>query len=107
MAGRAAGFGGNFVCQLHRLTIHYSKGAGSSRGVRDYIRSQLVPFAEENPQIIIEAVPRGGLHPYLEASYRTSDLLYIYIDMTMNSSRHTPTPTPTDKHTHTCTHILA
>ena len=60
---------GRTVCQLQRLTLKFNKTSGTSRGVRDYIESDLVDFARSHPGIALYLVPRRKPTPVLSAEY--------------------------------------
>ncbi|XP_038070836.1 39S ribosomal protein L43, mitochondrial-like [Patiria miniata] len=48
---------GRYVCQLQRLTLQFSKTAGSAKGVRDFVEQDIVGFAEKNPQVVLYVTP--------------------------------------------------
>mmetsp|Transcript_6901 Transcript_6901/g.7938 ORF Transcript_6901/g.7938 Transcript_6901/m.7938 type:complete len:137 (-) Transcript_6901:947-1357(-) len=55
---------------LRKLAIRYCQHGGSSRGVREFLRSKkFVDFAKENPQIEITAEKLGGRHPTIIGTY--------------------------------------
>lgn len=54
---------------LRRLTLHYCRRGGSSKGVRDFIERGVAEFARRNPQIEVRTVVRNGRHPYLQGLY--------------------------------------
>ncbi|GAB6023341.1 39S ribosomal protein L43, mitochondrial [Chamberlinius hualienensis] len=47
---------GRFVCQLQRVTIKFCKAQGPSKGVREFIETDLVDFARKNPGTVILVV---------------------------------------------------
>mmetsp|Transcript_4923 Transcript_4923/g.7427 ORF Transcript_4923/g.7427 Transcript_4923/m.7427 type:complete len:130 (-) Transcript_4923:318-707(-) len=57
------------IFQLKKLAINYCPQSGSSRGVRDFLLSHIIPFAKSNPQIAFETSQRRGKHPFLRAEY--------------------------------------
>mmetsp|Transcript_9879 Transcript_9879/g.19751 ORF Transcript_9879/g.19751 Transcript_9879/m.19751 type:complete len:132 (-) Transcript_9879:40-435(-) len=57
------------IKQMKELFIRYSDYDGSSRGVREWIRTSLVPFAELNPDIIVKTELKRCKHPFLRGSY--------------------------------------
>eukprot|EP01027_Heterolobosea_sp_BB2_P003104 GEZU01004701.1.p2 GENE.GEZU01004701.1~~GEZU01004701.1.p2 ORF type:complete len:151 (+),score=20.81 GEZU01004701.1:48-455(+) len=59
----------NGVFQLRKIIINYCDIGGSSRGVREYINTELFKFAEKNPQIQFEVKLRRGHHPYVAGEY--------------------------------------
>ena len=61
------------VWQLRSLVISYCERSGSSRGVREYLSNQLIPFATANPQLQIVAQQRKMRHPFVQAEYVNED----------------------------------
>lgn len=61
------------VWQLRSLVISYCEHSGSSRGVREFLSNQLVPFATANPQLQIVAQLRRDRHPSVQGDYVTED----------------------------------
>lgn len=55
--------------QLAKLTLNYCKYGGSSKGLRKFLRSGLVEFANANPQLQITAAPRNYKHPSATGYY--------------------------------------
>lgn len=60
---------GRYVCQLQRLTLTFCKTHGSSRFMREYIESELVNFARDNPGVVVYLKPRRHRDPYIVAEY--------------------------------------
>ncbi|KAI8055772.1 hypothetical protein BDF22DRAFT_672122 [Syncephalis plumigaleata] len=60
---------GAFVLQCRKLVFQYCERSGSSRGINEYLRTQLIPFAKENPQIEILVTPRPSKHPVIRGYY--------------------------------------
>nr|CAG4641280.1 EOG090X0FS9 [Eulimnadia texana] len=60
---------GRYVCQLQRITFKFCKNHGSSQGVRDFIESNLLPFAKENPGTVVYLKPRRHRSPIMVAEY--------------------------------------
>mmetsp|Transcript_14252 Transcript_14252/g.16534 ORF Transcript_14252/g.16534 Transcript_14252/m.16534 type:complete len:138 (-) Transcript_14252:630-1043(-) len=60
---------------LRKLAVRYCQHGGSSRGMREFIRSpEFIKFAEKNPQIEVTAEKLNGKHPacigtYINAPY--------------------------------------
>lgn len=50
------------------MLLRYCATGGSSRGVREYVETGLVPFAERNPQIEIRTEIKSG-HPCVYGDY--------------------------------------
>ena len=61
------------VWQPRSLVISYCERSGSSRGVREYLSNQLIPFATANPQLQIVAQQRKMRHPFVQAEYVNED----------------------------------
>ena len=55
------------------MVISYCERSGSSRGVREYLSNQLIPFATANPQLQIVAQQRKMRHPSVLAEYVNED----------------------------------
>ncbi|KAF2198468.1 hypothetical protein GQ43DRAFT_422381 [Delitschia confertaspora ATCC 74209] len=60
---------GAFILQCKRLDFHYCDWAGSSRGMKAFLKSTLPRFAKENPQIEITVSPRPNKHPIIKGHY--------------------------------------
>eukprot|EP01115_Flamella_aegyptia_P008983 TRINITY_DN37715_c1_g1_i3.p1 TRINITY_DN37715_c1_g1~~TRINITY_DN37715_c1_g1_i3.p1 ORF type:complete len:142 (-),score=13.01 TRINITY_DN37715_c1_g1_i3:227-652(-) len=60
----------NGLLQLRKLTIFYCKWGGSSKGMRDYISSDLIlNFKNENPKIELNLQHKANRHPYVKGEY--------------------------------------
>ena len=57
------------VRQLKELVVRYSDLDGSSKGVRDWMRTNLVAMATDNPQLEIKTELKRAVHPYLRGMY--------------------------------------
>ena len=57
------------VRQLKELLIRYSDYDGSSKGVREWMRSSLVPFASSNPELTVKAELKRCKHPIIRGTY--------------------------------------
>ncbi|KAF2468896.1 uncharacterized protein BDR25DRAFT_53903 [Lindgomyces ingoldianus] len=60
---------GAFILQCKRLDFHYCDWAGSSRGMKKFIKTNLAIFAKRNPQIEITVSPRPNKHPVIIGHY--------------------------------------
>merc|ERR1711911_234780 len=60
---------GRFVPQLQRITFKFCKNHGGSRGVRDFVESDLLDFARLNPGTVVYLKPRRHRSPVLVAEY--------------------------------------
>mmetsp|Transcript_20719 Transcript_20719/g.21372 ORF Transcript_20719/g.21372 Transcript_20719/m.21372 type:complete len:131 (-) Transcript_20719:58-450(-) len=57
------------VKQLKELIIRYSDYDGSSKGIRNWIRTDLIRFANENPELTIKAEIKRCAHPFFRGHY--------------------------------------
>ena len=57
------------VRQLKELVVRYSDIDGSSRGVREWMRTKMVELAENNPSMIIRTEKKRATHPFLRGVY--------------------------------------
>jgi large subunit ribosomal protein L43 len=57
------------VWQCRRMVLSYCERGGSSKGVRNFLETMLVPFAEHNPQISIQVAIRPHRYPQVVAEY--------------------------------------
>ncbi|RDD40547.1 39S ribosomal protein L43, mitochondrial [Trichoplax sp. H2] len=60
---------GRYICQLQRITLRYCNKGGSSRGLREFINSNAVDFAQKNPQVVVYVRPRPYRHPSIIAEF--------------------------------------
>lgn len=60
---------GRFVVQLQRLTFHFCRTRIDSAGVRHYIESDLLDFANANPGVAIYLRPVHMKAPYILGEY--------------------------------------
>ncbi|KAF2189016.1 hypothetical protein K469DRAFT_748207 [Zopfia rhizophila CBS 207.26] len=60
---------GAFILQCKRLDFHYCDWAGSSRGMKAFIKTSLPKFANQHPQIEITVSPRPRKHPVIIGHY--------------------------------------
>ncbi|XP_060524258.1 large ribosomal subunit protein mL43 [Cylas formicarius] len=68
---------GRYVCQLQRVVLKFCKNNGSSRGMREFVESNLVRFAKENPEFVIYLKPRRHRSPIIKAEYLNGDTQWI------------------------------
>lgn len=59
---------GSFVQPCKRVTLRYCNWGGSSKGMRELLRSQLRTIAEANPKIEFVAQKKAG-HPIVQGEY--------------------------------------
>lgn len=59
------------VVQLKKLIITYCEHSGSSRGVREFLATKVVHWAENHPETQVEVVTRNGYgkHPFIQGEY--------------------------------------
>ena len=67
------------VRQLKELIVRYSDLDGSSKGVRDWMRTSLVPLALGNPELEIKTELKRSHHPFLRGSYKNGNSKTICI----------------------------
>jgi large subunit ribosomal protein L43 len=60
---------GAYVLQCRKLVFEYCEKSGSSRGMNEYLRTRLLSFARENPQIEVIVTPRPRKHPVIRGFY--------------------------------------
>uniref|UniRef100_A0A1B6DVW7 Large ribosomal subunit protein mL43 n=1 Tax=Clastoptera arizonana TaxID=38151 RepID=A0A1B6DVW7_9HEMI len=68
---------GRYVNQLKRITLKFCKTHGGSKGIREFIESDLVDFAKVNPGIVVYVKPRRFRAPCLTAEYLNGESQYI------------------------------
>jgi len=61
------------VRQLKELIVRYSDLDGSSRGVREWIRTSLVDLAKTNPELSIKTELKRAVHPFLRGVYKNGN----------------------------------
>jgi large subunit ribosomal protein L43 len=67
----------NGVRQLKKLSIRYSDYDGSSKGIREWIRLNILPFAENNPDLFVRTNLKRNKHPCLVGAYRNGNIKTI------------------------------
>jgi len=67
------------VRQCKELVVRYSDYDGSSRGVREWIRTQLVGIAQNNSEMQIKTEVRRSAHPFLRGIYQNGNIKTIGI----------------------------
>ncbi|MCJ1313898.1 39S ribosomal protein L51, mitochondrial [Agyrium rufum] len=60
---------GTFILQCKRLDFHYCDWAGSSDGMKAFLKYTLPQFARNNPSLHIHVSPRPNAHPIIRGSY--------------------------------------
>ena len=54
---------------MQTLVIRYCPIGGSSKGTRDFIRTDLIEFAKKNPQVNCKVIEGYKKHPVMEGRY--------------------------------------
>ena len=67
------------VRQLKELLVRYSDLDGSSRGVREWIRANLVDLAKNNPDLSIKTELKRAVHPFLRGVYNNGNTKTICV----------------------------
>eukprot|EP01038_Epipyxis_sp_PR26KG_P008160 gene8160-11044_t len=57
------------VRQLKQLLIRYSDYDGSSKGILEWMRINLVSFAQANPNCMVQTERKRNVHPFLRGVY--------------------------------------
>ncbi|KAI8320616.1 hypothetical protein GQ54DRAFT_312512 [Martensiomyces pterosporus] len=60
---------GAFVFPCRKLVFNYCERSGSSKSMMEYLQTEAMKFAKENPQIEIVVQPRPSRHPIVRALY--------------------------------------
>nr|CAG4647481.1 EOG090X0FS9 [Megafenestra aurita]SVE92715.1 EOG090X0FS9 [Megafenestra aurita] len=68
---------GRYIPQLQRITFKFCKNHGGSRGVRDFIESDLMDFAKAHPGTVVYLKPRRHRSPCLVAEYLNGEREYL------------------------------
>ena len=67
------------VRQLREFVVRYSDYDGSSKGVRDWIRSNLIDLATKNPQTQFKTTIKRNVHPFLQGIYHNGNVKTICV----------------------------
>ena len=57
------------IKQLKELKVLYSDLDGSSKGIREWMRTSLLSLATNNPELLITTEKKRSVHPYLRGIY--------------------------------------
>ncbi|XP_014279921.1 large ribosomal subunit protein mL43 [Halyomorpha halys] len=68
---------GRYVCQLKRVTIKFCKTHGDSRGIREFLETELIDFSRNNPGVVVYVKTRRHKSPSLNAEYLNGQKEYI------------------------------
>jgi hypothetical protein len=69
----------NGVRQMKELVIRYSDYDGSSKGIREWLRTTVVSFAKHNPELVIKTELKRNVHPYVRGVYMNGNSKTICI----------------------------
>jgi hypothetical protein len=64
------------IRQLKEFVFRYSDLDGSSRGIREFIRQNVVDFAKNNPETIVSTQIKRAKHPFVRALYGIKIILF-------------------------------
>lgn len=67
------------VKQLKEMVIRYSDYDGSSKGVREWMRKNLIQFASNNPDVAVKTELKRCVHPYVRGNYLNGNTKTICI----------------------------
>jgi large subunit ribosomal protein L43 len=70
------------IKQMKELLIRYSDYDGSSKGIREWMRLNLIKFAQDNPDISVRTEKKRCVHPFLRGIYRNDNTKTICIKNT-------------------------
>ncbi|KAI9295418.1 hypothetical protein K502DRAFT_364993 [Neoconidiobolus thromboides FSU 785] len=70
---------GGFVVQCNRLVLSYCESGGSSKGVSNFVKQYLVPFAKQNPETEVIIKHQPWKHPKIEARYNCGTVREVEI----------------------------
>ncbi|KAJ2456178.1 39S ribosomal protein L51, mitochondrial [Coemansia sp. RSA 2336] len=60
---------GSFVFPCRKLVFNYCERSGSSKSMMEYLQTEAIEFAKQNPQIEVVVQPRPSKHPIIRAFY--------------------------------------
>ncbi|KAI5776353.1 thioredoxin-like protein [Geopyxis carbonaria] len=60
---------GAFILQCKRLDFNYCDWAGSSKGMKEFLKHSLPAFAKQNPGVEMIVSPRPHKHPIIRGTY--------------------------------------
>ncbi|XP_056633941.1 39S ribosomal protein L43, mitochondrial [Diorhabda sublineata] len=66
-----------YVGQLQRVVLKFCKNHGSSRGMREFIETDLVDFAKNNPGIVVYLKPRRHRTAVMKAEYLNGETQWL------------------------------
>ena len=67
------------IRQCKKILIRYSDYDGSSKGVREWMRANLVDFAKKNPDLQVTTVLKRCVHPFVRGNYENGNSKTICI----------------------------
>lgn len=63
------GVSNTFILPLQKLVVQYCDWGGSSKGMREFILSDLAVWAKRNPQVEVVVQPTPRKHPFIRGFY--------------------------------------
>ncbi|CAA9997060.1 unnamed protein product [Nesidiocoris tenuis] len=70
---------GRYSGQLQRVVIKFCKTHGCSRGVREFVESNLIDFSRQNPGVAVYVKPRRHRAPTITAEYCNGERGYMHV----------------------------
>lgn len=67
------------VRQLREFVVRYSDYDGSSKGIREWIRTNLIDLATKNPQTQFKTTIKRNVHPFLQGIYHNGNIKTICV----------------------------
>jgi len=64
---------------MKELVIRYSDYDGSSKGIREWMRTNLVQFAQSNPDLAVKTELKRCVHPFVRGNYMNGNSKTICI----------------------------
>lgn len=55
--------------QLQQIVLRYCDWGGSSKGMREFLRAQVVDFCRANPDVAVETEVKRNRHPFIRGVY--------------------------------------
>ncbi|KAL1229961.1 39S ribosomal protein L43, mitochondrial [Trichinella pseudospiralis] len=68
---------GRFVLPLQRLNLFFCKISDSSAGVRQFIKNDLIDFAQSNPSVVVYLEPKRFKAPFIVGEYLNGRLASV------------------------------
>jgi len=68
---------GRYVCQLQRIVFKFCMNSGASKGMREFIETNLIKFVNESPEVAVYMKPRRHRTPIIKAEYLNGDVQWV------------------------------